>query len=69
VTQNRFHLVRGVEPEKGINASESVGNNRLAFEPTFSSDDRKKLLEDAVKRKNLLYLRALPNKRGQHRNR
>jgi hypothetical protein len=58
-----------VEQEKGINASESVGNNQLAFESTFSSDNQEKLLEDAIKRKNLLYLRALPNKCGQHRNR
>jgi hypothetical protein len=69
MTQNEFHLVRSVKPEKRINAFESVGNNRLAFEPTFSSDDRKKLLEDAVKRKDLLYLRALPNQSGQHRDR
>ena len=66
MTQNRFHLVRGVELEKGIDASESVGNNQLAFEPTFSSDDRERLLEDAVKRKNLLYLCALPNKHSHH---
>ena len=61
-----FHLVGRIKPEEGIDASESVGYNRLAFESTFSGDDRKKLLEDAVKRENFLYFCALPDKRGKH---
>jgi hypothetical protein len=66
VTEKGFHLVGRIKPEEGIDAFESVGYNRLAFETTFSGDDRKKLLKDAVKRENFLYLRTLPDKRGKH---
>jgi hypothetical protein len=66
VTEKEFHLVGRIKPEEGIDASESVGYDRLAFESTFSGDDRKKLLKDAVKREYFLYLCALPNQRGKH---
>ena len=62
--EKEFHLVGGIKPEEGIDASESVSYNRLAFKSTFSGDDRKKLLKEAVKRENFLYLRALPDQRG-----
>jgi len=68
-TEKSFHLVGSVKPEEGINTFESVGNNRLAFESTFSGDDREKLLKDAVKRENLLYLCTLSDQRGEHRDR
>lgn len=66
MTEKDFHLVGRIKPEEGIDASESVGHDRLAFESTFSGDDRKKLLKDAVKRKDFLYFRALPDQRGKH---
>ena len=66
MTEKGFHLVGCIKPEEGIDAFESIGYNRLAFETTFSGDDRKKLLKDAVKRENFLYLRALSDKRGEH---
>lgn len=66
MAEKEFHLVGRIKSEEGIDASESVGYNRLAFESTFSGDDREKLLKDAVKRENFLYLRALPDKRGKH---
>ena len=69
MTGKKFHLVGRVKSEEGINAFKSVGNDRLAFESTFSGDDREKLLKDAVERENLLYLCALPDQRGKHNNR
>ncbi len=44
MTEKRFHQVRSVRPEEGTNTFESVSNKRLAFESTFSGDDRKKVL-------------------------
>lgn len=66
MTEKGFHLVGRIKPEEGIDASESVGYNRLTFESTFPGDDRKKFLEYAVKRENFLYFRALPDQRGKH---
>ena len=64
--RKEFHLVGGIKREEGIDASESVGYDRLAFKSTFSGDERKTFLEDAVKRENFLYLGALPDQRGKH---
>ena len=63
-----FHLVGSVEPKECIHASESVGDDRWAFEPAFSSNDRKKLLKYAIERKDLLYLCALSSERSEHYN-
>ena len=38
-------LVGSVKPEKSIDTFESVRNHWLAFEPTFASDDGKKLFQ------------------------
>ncbi len=69
MTEKSLHLVGSVKPEEAINTFESIGDNRLAFETTFSGDDRKKPLKDAVKHENLLYLCTLSDQRDEHRDR
>lgn len=66
--KRNFHLVGSVEPKEGIHASESVGDDRWALKPAFSSDNRKKLLKDAIEREDLLYLRTLSGERSEHYN-
>ena len=63
-----FHLVGSIEPKESIHASESVGDDRWAFKPVFSSDNRKKFLKDAIESKDLLYLCALSGERSEHYN-
>lgn len=66
--ERNFHLVGSVEPKEGIHASKSVGDDGWALKPAFSSDNRKKLLKDAIERKDLLYLCALSGERSEHYN-
>lgn len=60
------YLVRAVETQQTINASESIIDDRASVKTTFLLNDIEKLLESTFEREDFLDIRALIDQRLNH---